>query len=188
VVATNQGSLIATLQSDLRAVTLERSVAIRELGRLRGTAPEPQSTGSVQPQAVAEGGLPAENSSTRSLAGVWYYAKSPQTQDSDVQTLDQPENIEATISEQDGKIYGKYRARFPIADQSISPDVNFAFAGPLGAGPQFTFPWTSAAGAKGELALKVISSNSLRIDWHATEAGPQRGPDAGTAILTRRIE
>ena len=180
VFATDQGSLIATLRSDLRAVTLERSAAIRELGRLRGTASEPRS--------VLESGSAAGNPSILSLTGVWFYAKSAQAQDSDSQALNQPENIEATISEQDGKIYGRYRARFPVADKSVSPDLTFAFAGPSGSGPQFTFPWTSAAGAKGELDLKVISSNSLRIDWHATEAGPQQGPDAGSAILTRRIE
>jgi hypothetical protein len=36
--------------------------------------------------------------------------------------------------------------------------------------------------------LKVISANSLQIDWHATEPGAEQGLDTGTAILTRRIE
>ena len=207
-----QRYVIAGLRADLRVATMERSVAIQELSRLRGTASAPRSTRSAQPdeseiegrsQVVTMTELPsgaslpvfadstlspAEDSASRNLAGVWFYAKPPQAQDSNGQALYRPDRIEATISEQNGKIYGRYRARFQIAGRAVSPDVNFAFAGTLGAGPQFTFPWTGAAGAKGELALKVISANSLRIEWHATELGARQGLDAGTAILTRRIE
>ena len=49
-------------------------------------------------------------------------------------------------------------------------------------------PWTGAAGAKGELTLKLTSENSMRIDWTASELGTQQGLHSGTAVLTRRIE
>lgn len=212
--AIDQGRLIASLRSDLRAVTLERSVAIRELNRLRGTELESPSADSATPgelQPEAEVRLPAiamtelpsgaklppfadatlpqtGNPAALSLAGVWFYAKPPQAEDSKERAVNQPEHIEARISEQNGKIYGRYRARFRVADRVVSPDVNFAFTGTLGAGPQFNFPWTGAGGAKGELALQVISANSLRIEWHATEQGAQQGPDAGAAVLTRWTE
>lgn len=212
----DQGPLIAALRSDLKAVALERSVAIRELDRLRGTESESQADSFAQagePQREAELRLPAsattelplaklppfgepavspaENLEGRTLAGIWFYARPLQAEDSaegKVKAPWQPDRVEARISEQDGKIYGRYRARFHIADPVVSPDVNFAFTGTLGAGPQFTFPWTGVGGAKGELALQVISANSLRIEWHATQLGTQQGPDAGIAILTRGIE
>jgi curved DNA-binding protein CbpA len=202
----DQGSLITSLRSELRAVTLERGIAIRELNRLQGAAPESQSGISTPPDGaeVAAGSpvttmteLPsgtAEKRPVRGLAGFWFYAKTPQAQSGKFSTsgndeiIYQPDRIEATIWKRKGRIYGKYRARFRIADRGISPDVSFAFTGTPGAGPQFTFPWTGAAGAKGELDLKVISANSLRIDWHATEPGAEQGLDTGTAILTRRIE
>ena len=212
----DQGPLIASLRSDLRAVALERSVAIRELKRLRGAETDPQADSSAQagePQREAERSVPAltmtelplaklpafgdstpghaENLESRNIAGVWFYVKPLHAEDSaedKVKASWQPDRIEARILEQDGKIYGKYRARFHVADPVVSPDLNFAFTGALGAGPQFTFPWTGVGGAKGELAVKVISANSLRIEWHATQPGVQQGPDAGTAILTRGIE
>jgi hypothetical protein len=225
VPAVDQGPLIASLRSDLRAVALERSVAIRELKRLRGTESDPQADSSAdvgEPQRDVELKLPAvaltelplaklpafgdsipghaESLESRNIAGIWFYAKPLQAEHSSEDSLQdkvkaswQPDRIEARISEQDGKIYGKYRVRFHIADpvvspDLVSPDLNFAFTGTLGAGPQFTFPWTGDGGAKGELAVKVISANSLRIEWHATQLGLQQGPDAGTAILTRGIE
>ena len=209
--ATDQGYLIASLRSDLKEANRERSAAVSELSRLRAALTDSQSIPAAQPSETAVEpesptviltGLPAdakppasgiplpptEMPSGHILAGSWVYAKQPEAHKSKDVELYQPDRIEATISEQNGRIYGKYRARFHVSRRATSPDVDFAFTGTLGTGPQFTFPWTGAAGAKGELAVKVISENSLRIDWHATELGTQRGPNAGTAVLTRRIE
>jgi curved DNA-binding protein CbpA len=205
----DQDSLLASLQSDLTAVTRERSAAIRELNQLRGTAPEARFDGSMQrDEPVVEAGLsvvtitplptraqlpkPAdsqvstiEKAAGGNLAGFWFYAKPPEAQDSRDEAVYLPDRVEATIQEQNGRIYGRYHERFPIAG-GILPDVTFAFKGTLGSGPQYTFPWTGPAGEKGELALKVISVNSLRIDWHASEQGSRSRVEAGTAILTRR--
>jgi hypothetical protein len=129
-----------------------------------------------------------EGPSKRRLAGFWFYAPPTEGQHNKNQALYPPEYIEATIKEENGMIYGKYRARFQIIDRAISPDVNFTFSGASGSGAQITFPWTGSGGAKGELTLKLVTENSLRIDWNATDLGTQQGLDAGTAILTRRIE
>jgi len=123
----------------------------------------------------------------RQFAGFWFYAKPPQGQHNRNRALYPPEFIEATISQVNGVVSGKYRARYRIVDRAISPDVNFSFTA-AGAGPQIVCPWTGPGGAKGELTLKLTSDNSLRIDWTASELGTQQGLDAGTAVLTRRIE
>ena len=80
-----------------------------------------------------------------------------------------------TINEENGVIYGRYRARFEVVDRPISPDVNFTFTGPSSSGSQSGFPWTGSGGAKGELTLRLVSENSMRIDWTATELGTQLG-------------
>lgn len=209
--ATNQTSVIAGLRSDLKAMKLERDAAVRELVRLRGTgAPESSSTVSASTE-TAELRLPAltmtelpsparlplppivppsraERPANRKLAGFWFYAPPPQGQHNKNQSLYPPEYIETTITEEGGVLHGKYRARFHIVDRAISPDVNFTFSGSSAATTPVTYMWTGVGGAKGELTLKLVADNSLRIDWNATELGSQQGLDAGTAVLTRRIE
>ncbi len=210
VVTPDQAAEIAGLRSDLRALTMERDAAVREIGRLRGRDLKPQSNNNPERSQVAELRLPAPTAADsispgppaptkptpsradkpagRKLAGFWFYAVPPHGQHNKNQALYPPEYIELTISEENGAIHGKYRARFRIVDQAISPDVNFAFAGASFTGTQGTFPWTGAGGAKGQLTLKFMSENSLRIDWNATDLGAQQGLDEGTAILSRRID
>ena len=211
----DQSSVIASLRSDLKAATLERDAAIHELLRLRGSEPAAQSPSALRPEGTevrppaitmtelpSAARLPAfsntafsnpaipriENPAPRKLAGFWFYAKPPLGQRSKNQSLYPPQYIEVTINEEGGVIYGRYRARFEVADRPISPDVNFTFTGPSSSGSQPGFPWTGSGGAKGELTLKLVSENSMKIDWTATELGTQLGLDGGTAVLTRRIE
>jgi len=203
--AGDQESLIAGLRSDLSTVTRQRDAAIRELRRLRRTTTPVESASpgrseigsqaititelppAAEPPAVANYPLRIESPGDHKLDGFWFYAKPPQGQQYKSHGRYPPEFIEATISEQNGTIHGKYHARFRIVDRAISPDVNFTFTGSPAASPQTTFPWTGPDGAKGEVTLRFTSANSLRIDWKATEAGNRQGLDSDTAILTRRI-
>jgi curved DNA-binding protein CbpA len=205
----SQDLQISQLRSDLRAVSGERDAAIRELTRLQESSPAPESGGAVLPEAtdpaapavtpadvpvtprsVVFTDLPAprvEPLGNQRLAGFWFYAKPPQGQLNKNRALYRPEYIEATIWEENSVIHGKYRSRFQIADRGISPDVNFSFAGtPIGS--QITCPWTGPGGARGDLTLKLVSDNSMRIDWTASDLGSHQGLNSGTAILTRRIE
>jgi curved DNA-binding protein CbpA len=208
----DQSSMIASLKSDLKAVTLERDAAIHELMRLRGSEPAVQSSSvprpdgtEARPPVVTMTELPSaaarlpvfsnagapriETPATRKLAGFWFYAKPPLGQRNKNQSLYPPQYIEVTISEDNGVIYGRYRARFEVADRPISPDVNFTFTGPSGSGSsQSGYPWTGSGGAKGDVTLKLVSENSMKLDWTATELGTQLGLEGGTAVLTRRIE
>ncbi len=127
----------------------------------------------------------------RPISGFWFYSRPPQGQHNTNRSLYLPEFIEATIWDENGVIHGKYRARFQIADRAIYPDVDFSFSGPSGmsasGGATATYSWIGAAGAKGELTLKLVSENSLRVDWTATDLGAQQGLASGTAVLTRRV-
>jgi curved DNA-binding protein CbpA len=205
-----QSSVIASLRSDLKAVTLERDAAIHELLHLRGSAAAVQSSSAPRPEgtevrapAISMTELPTaarlpvfssaaiprvESPATRKLAGFWFYAKPPLGQRNKNQSLYPPQYIEVTINEDGGVIYGRYRARFEVVDRPISPDVNFTFTGPSSSGSQSGFSWTGSGGAKGDVILKLVSENSMKIDWTATELGTQLGLDGGTAVLTRRIE
>ena len=209
----SEASRIFQLRSELRAVIVERDAAISELNKLRGTSDtrtrQGSPSGSSWPLDGAGSGpavtmtelptapkLPAiastplsriERPATQHFAGFWFYAKPVEGQTNKNQSLYLPEYIEATITEENGMIHGRYRSRFVIADRAISPDVNFTFSGTAG-GTQCTCQWTGAGGARGDLTLKLTSGNSMRIDWIATELGSQQGLGSGTAVLTRRIE
>lgn len=146
------------------------------------SAPAPRPASATTPRIEK-----SSTSSGRKLSGFWFYTPPPHGLHNK-EPLYPPEYIEATISEDNGTLYGKYRARFVIVDRAISPEVNFTFTGTATGGTQATLPWTGAGGAKGELTVKLVSENSLRIDWNATELGTRQGLNSGTAVLTRRIE
>jgi len=206
-------SRVFQLRSQLRAAIVERDAAITELNKLRGTPeirtrqalqsggswplegtePRPALTMTELPAApklpvLSAAPLPRiERPAIRQLAGFWFYAKPAEGQSNKNQSLYLPEYIEATITDENGTIHGRYRSRFVIADRAISPDVNFTFSG-TASGTQCNCQWTGAGGARGELTLKLTSENSMRVDWIAGELGSQQGLASGTAVLTRRIE
>ena len=115
-------------------------------------------------------------------AGTWFYAQ-PKARLASALYL--PEFIEAVIVEEAGMLHGRYRARYRISDRAISPDVRFQFSGPAEReAPRLE--WTGGGGAKGEVRLKLLSENSLQVDWTASSLGTSLGLGSGTAVLTRR--
>ncbi len=197
---------VSQLRSDLRAAIVERDAAIQELNKLRGdpdnrarqasqsgstpvegTEPEPALIMTELPSAsklpVLSNSAPTriEKAANGQLAGSWFYAKPPNGR------TNKPEYIEATITEEGGVLHGRYRSRLPKVDRTTSRDVSFTFTGTPN-GSQCDCRWTGAAGARGELTLKLTSENSMRIDWTASESGALKGLHSGTAVLSRRIE
>jgi hypothetical protein len=140
-----------------------------------------KATPPVNPAPLAKP-TPAEN---RHLAGSWFYNKPADGQHNRNPSLYPPEYIEATITEENGTVRGRYRSRFVVSDRAISPEVNFSFA--CGAsGSTATCPWSGAGGAKGEVTLTLMPENSMRIDWTAKQMGTQLGLASGTAVLRRK--
>ena len=119
------------------------------------------------------------------LTGFWFYLRTPE--DKKNPGLYPPEFIEATISELNGQVKGRYRSRYRIVDRAISPDVNFEFTGKV-SGNSVAATWTGPGSAHGEITIRRLSDNSMRVEWTATQLGSLQGLTAGTAALTRRLD
>ncbi|MES1258303.1 MAG: J domain-containing protein [Acidobacteriota bacterium] len=204
---------VARLRTELGEVKVERDVAVKELLRLRNaparlavagttesvppTPPPPVATLTELPSPAAPvpsaapavpAGIPQAKpaSAFRPFAGFWFYNK-PQTPQRGKSALYPPEFIEASITEQNGLVRGKYRSRYKIVDRAISPDVSFEFSGSP-SGTTVVAPWIGPGGSKGEITLKMAGENALRIDWTTTELGSFQGLITGTATLMRRLD
>lgn len=200
------------LLAELKSVAAQRDVALNELARMQGIASPPPETGGAIPASVRNEASRSVQTMTltelpgaakapvsiapraadivetaRRLTGFWFYVKPRAGQNNKNRTLYPPEYIEATLTEENGRLYGRYRSRFQIVDRAIFPDVNFTFSG-VPNGSSLTSPWIGPGGARGELTLKLMADNKLQVDWTATELGSQQGLVSGTALLTRRID
>lgn len=96
-----------------------------------------------------------------------------------------PQFIEATITEHEGLIHGKYRARYYISNRPISPNVNFEFEGTPEGGVA-KLPWHGEGGSVGILDIKLLSAEEMELVWRATDFGQVLGLASGTAVLMRR--
>ena len=83
-----------------------------------------------------------------------------------------------------GVIEGQYRARYHVPDRPLSPNVGFRFAGQSGT-ESTEFRWNSSNGIAGKVQLKMMTANSVQVDWRVTELADSADLVSGTAILTR---
>lgn len=143
----------------------------------------PDRPGEVPFPAVA----PAQSArapASPTLSGEWLYVPSVHAKNA---SLYPPEYIELRITENAGILRGRYRARYRITDQAISPVVSFQFAGPAEA-EAASLPWIGIGGAKGEVSLRLVDHGALEVDWVATQMGQELGLISGTATLVRRVD
>jgi len=198
------------LLAELRTLKAERDLAVKELQRLRNSrvsATSPRDAELLSPSPAATTltelpslGLPLSGSSlaparvgsvrsvpaNRGFTGFWFYTiQEPASRVKS--SLYPPEFIEASISEQNGQIRGKYRSRYKIVDRAISPDVSFEFSG-VPAGAVLIAPWNGPGGSRGEITLKMAGDNAMKVDWTTSELGSIQGLITGTATLTRKLE
>jgi DnaJ domain len=141
----------------------------------------PMPAPSPPPAATA---MTAPSPEQAGLAGEWLYV--PRTRGKD-DGLYPPEYIELRVTEENGVVSGRYRARYRVADQAISPNVAFHFRGRAGADGG-SLPWTGASGAHGELTLRRLSNGALEVTWVADQLGAELGLVSGTATLVRKLE
>jgi len=127
---------------------------------------------------------PAGAPTRPTMSGEWLFVPSAHSKGAG---LYPPEYIELRVTEEDGILHGRYRARYRIADQAISPTVSFQFAGPAD-GDRASLPWIGIGGAKGEVSLRLINSGAMEVSWVATEMGEELGLISGTATLVRRLD
>jgi hypothetical protein len=118
----------------------------------------------------------------RRFDGHWFYVRSsPQPK---TNGLYPPEYIELRLTEDSGRVRGRYQARYHVTDQAISPEVAFEFEGPSNL-PSVQLPWKGPGGAAGEITLKLVSDTSIEVNWKAYRLSDQLGLMAGTAMLVR---
>ncbi len=96
-----------------------------------------------------------------------------------------PEAVDLILSEQQDKIQGRYRARYPGMGAAEPPMVRFYFDGEC-QGSVANAVWSGDGGSRGEIQLKLTSGNGLQLVWSTTQPGKESGPDSGTVALVRK--
>jgi len=177
-----------SLREQLAAMTAERDRLRRQLAEMAGSATPPE----VMPVAetntallgmmTKSGPVAPPETPEKKLAGTWQYRHTRDEGKS--KATYPPEFIEAVIRVENGRLRGRYLARFRVADRKVSPDVEFQFEGKV-SGQAGKFPWVGAAGAAGEVQLRMVSDSSLEVTWWATSLGASMGLASGTAVLNK---
>jgi len=96
-----------------------------------------------------------------------------------------PQSVDLIMSEHQGALEGRYRARYPSMGVPEPPMVRFYFQGNCQEN-MANAAWTGDGGSKGEIQLKLTSDNTLQLVWSVTEPGTQTGPATGTLALLRK--
>ena len=176
------------LSQTLDQAIVERDQALAHLSALRSTpalsnvAPvnDPPAHAPSQPLLATptrDAGKP------RRLSGTWIYVPTSKPSPNDLYPA---EYIELVLTENDTHLWGRYRARYRVPDQALSPAVEFQFEGRAGSTERYA--WSGNGGARGEVRLKLLSENSLSVDWFTSQLGRALSLSSGTAVLVRRQE
>ncbi len=124
----------------------------------------------------------APSTTENPMIGTWIYVPAPLAEED--RKMYRPEYIEMRIRNVRGVLEGQYRARYQVPDRPLSPNVGFHFAGQPGA-LSSTFRWNGANGLAGQVELRLMTVNSIQVDWRVTELAESADLVSGTAILTR---
>ncbi len=191
--------IILNLRSRLHQAERDRDAALARL-KAMGEKPPPATvlaappppaempiSPSLHPVAPVPEPAPvqASGSQVKGWSGRWYYVKKPAGMPP--RNMYPPEFIEAALLEENGMVRGRYRARYKIADRAIPPEVDFQFAGKVNQG-SLASTWLGPGGAKGEVRIRQLSSDTIELAWVATDLGRHQGLGYGTAVLVRRQE
>ncbi len=84
-----------------------------------------------------------------------------------------------------GLFKGRLIARYLVADQPISPEVQFQFEGEHQESGG-SYPWSGNGGARGQVRLLYLNDHQLQLTWHTTEPGREARLVSGSATLVRR--
>jgi hypothetical protein len=141
----------------------------------------PEHTAMRTPAAGAGEPAPGEDPSV--LSGDWFFVPAAETGKDGYP----PEYIELRLSENEGVMRGRYRARYRVTDRAISPNVTFQFEGHIAADGG-VLPWRGPGGAQGEITLRLLANGNLEVAWEAGHLGEELELISGTATLVRKRE
>ena len=89
------------------------------------------------------------------------------------------------IQGEDGELSGSYRGRYRVRDRALPPEVAFSFQGE-GKDTAAVLVWEGAGSSKGELRLRLLTPETMEVEWHATRLSGPSSLVSGTAVLIRR--
>lgn len=118
------------------------------------------------------------------FSGVWVL---PASRTAPAASAFTPQSVDLIMSEHQGTLEGRYRARYPSMGVPDPPMVRFYFEGKC-QDDMANAAWTGEGGSKGEIQLKLTSDHTLQLVWSVSEPGNQTGPASGTLALVRKRE
>jgi len=171
----DKASELDSVRSELAATKAERDRAFEQLTLQNKELDFLSSRIAAVPQPTRAG--------CARFSGVWVLPKPKITPVSSAYT---PEAVDLVVSEREGGIQGRYRARYPGMGTVEAPVVHFYFEGKC-QDDMVNAVW-NAEGGKGEIQLRLKADTTLQLVWTLPEAGTFRGPTSGTLLLVRRRE
>jgi hypothetical protein len=114
------------------------------------------------------------------LAGKWVYTPDPG--DPGDPKLYPAEYVELSIAPVGSAVRGVYQARYKLPSHTLNSRVNFTFEGPS---TGTSFAWQGDSGAQGEIAIRLESPDTLKVNWFATKMGSALSLGSGKATLYR---
>jgi hypothetical protein len=116
------------------------------------------------------------------FSGIWVLPPSSTVPASSAYT---PHSVDLIMSERQGSLEGRYRARYSGMGVPEAPMVRFYFQGTC-QNDMANATFAGDGGSKGEIQLRLTSDNTLQLVWSVTEPGSQAGPATGTLALVRK--
>ena len=116
------------------------------------------------------------------FSGIWVLPPSRPTPSASAFT---PQSVDLIMTERQGALEGRYRARYPGMGVPEPPMVRFYFQGTC-RNEVANATFTGDGGSKGEIQLRLTSDNTLQLVWSLTDPGSQTGPASGTLALVRK--
>jgi hypothetical protein len=120
---------------------------------------------------------------TDPLEGEWVYA--PTEPEKSKPGFYPPEFIKLKLVKQADGMHGEYQARYNVADRRpVSPEVSFALKSVDKDSRKYV--WTAADGRHGTFEIRLLESDTMRLEWRTT--GGRSGPalTSGMATLVRK--
>jgi len=154
-----------------------------EMLQAQTTVPTPTPESILQP-TPSPTPLDKLSQAAATLSGAWLYA--PQV-DAPSAGLYAPEYVELYSKVAGGLVSGRFRSRYYVTNQPLSPEVNFVFRGPLSPSG-LSGEWVAPDGSRGTIDLRLLPSGVLEVKWVRTTAGTERTLAYGKAILVKEMQ
>ena len=114
------------------------------------------------------------------FAGNWLYV--PQAEGA-AGTAYPAEYVELLLTEENGDLVGRYRAKHKVSDKAVPGEVDLRIRGAAPSGRKGRAEWTSGSGAKGVMEMTLRRPGLMNVAWWTTEFGRREELTSGSAVL-----